>query len=239
MKYLRNRNRVVLCIYILAVIIQKIYFRFSGRTVYQYTFAYGLFREKYAEGILYLDVLALCLPVIFLLLYFSGNYTNYVEGYGRLLIIRNYSKRKMIWKQCLSMAGRLFLLTILEIVLWKIQNQSFESFKMPLYQVFLTYYLCVCAMIFLQYFFETFLSVQAANLTVVFYFVISEFVVEKISNHFLKFFFFPVFITAKQICIDGSFNRITGVAGIQMFLASLSFVFIALSVFRCKRKDIY
>lgn len=184
-----------------------------------------------------MDLLAVCLPIVFLLLYFSGNYVCYVEGYGRLLMIRNYSKGRMIVQQCFFMSAALLFFEVIEVLIWGIGDQGYECFKIPLYQVFITYYLSLCAAVFLQYLLETFLSVQAANLMTIVYLVTSEFVMEKADGSLLAFVFFPAFITVEHG--RQNLNSIYEISGIWLYLAFLSIGFIAASVWICRKKDIY
>ena len=66
-----KRNKGLLLLTLLSAVVQKYCFQCMNHEAYQYTFASGILRDEMSEGIRYLEILYLCLPIIFLLYYFK------------------------------------------------------------------------------------------------------------------------------------------------------------------------
>ena len=98
---LKKNKLVVLVTLILSCIIQLICFNQAQSTYYENGFMIGILNEpKPFNAIVIMFVLQgmlpLLLPVFFILFFTSESVENLTHGYGKILIVRNYSKTILI-----------------------------------------------------------------------------------------------------------------------------------------------
>ncbi len=103
----------------------------------------------------------------FLLFAFAGEMTNLIEGYGKLLVIRHYSKVKMIVKAIGESAIILVILLIVMALSTEISIVSHSPFTFIQFCLVLGMYYSVClSFIVLQMILEMFMKMQTATLVV-------------------------------------------------------------------------
>ena len=91
-----KRNKAVGLFLMIIIIFQALYF-LNDESLHLYSFAVGINREsKDAMDIITMAVFLV--PVFFMHFYFSETLYNLTHGYGKLYIIRQYSKTKLIIK---------------------------------------------------------------------------------------------------------------------------------------------
>ena len=81
---------------------------------FQNAFMIGLAPSDY--GLEITKFLPLLLPVCFILFFTSGSIENLKQGYGKMLIVRNYSKTVLILKRCLNNFIALICIVLFQIL---------------------------------------------------------------------------------------------------------------------------
>lgn len=95
---LRNENKWLNIILIICMIImQRVVIQMSGYEVYQLPFASTLFIFDNPTSNL-VQILYAYIPLPFVLFYFSGNAREITTGYGKLWLIRSYSRERLYLK---------------------------------------------------------------------------------------------------------------------------------------------
>lgn len=238
-----KRNKGLLLLTLLSAVVQKYCFQFMNHEAYQYAFASGILRDEMSEGIRYLEILYLCLPIIFLLYYFNGRYADYVEGYGRLIIVRNGSRKKLVLKSCSWIAVEFLGYVVLFTGIYQFHNNWFTDFQGNLWQVLAGYFVTGYLLLLVQYFLETIVGIQYATMITQIYLVLSIFIQEICPAGWTRVLFFPGnMIGTHNGSVRQEFSWIgpenTGYSAVMAMEIVLIAALILLSVLRCCKKDI-
>lgn len=122
---------------------------------------------KGTAEIYYLKVFYCFMLIPFLLFVFAGKMTDLIEGYGKLLVIRHYSKVKMIVKAIGESAIILAFLLIMMALIAEFSIVSHSSFTFVQFCLVLgMYYNVILSLIILQMILEMFMKMQNATLIV-------------------------------------------------------------------------
>ena len=188
------------------------------------------------SGVLYLEICALCVPIYFILLFFSDYYSYYVENYGRLLLIRNCKKSKMILEIYRRIAIWLGLFIVLQLginVAWFYCTDI--TIIIWFLRTILLYYLIMFMIIIFGFFLCTFLKDNAAHLALNVYIWISFFAHCVFESDILKKVFIPgkMLFAKRDICNKSDFFE-----EYVQCIGAMIVIYIA-TVYRCRKKDIY
>ena len=123
------------------------------------------------------QILFTIIPIPFLLWLFSGRMEGITRGYGKVFIIRNYSRKKLLLKE----TGKMVVtVTLLQCFVWAL----FQGFPhddwvaLPVMQqarVMLLYMLALIGVVLLQYCLELVVSQIYAQITTLVYYAVSLF----------------------------------------------------------------
>ncbi|MDO5411487.1 MAG: DUF2705 family protein [Lachnospiraceae bacterium] len=241
-----NRNNYSKILIVLSIVFQNCYFHVRNNEPYQYIFAVGFRINEESETVLPLDILAICLPVIFFIFYFSGWYTDYVEGYGRLLIIRNYSRTRMILNQCCRMAVHLILFQLIITAVYHWHQQGFTPFSGSLLQIETGYFITIYVLLLFQFFLETWMPVQIASLITNLYLISSVILQEQTVSGWVKLVFIPGnFIGTHNYALipavlktDIENSALPGYPALMLFEIAVGVLLIIFAIAVCRKKDI-
>lgn len=180
--------------------------------------------------------IGLCyIPIPFILLTFSNDVKELLNGYGKLLVIRNYSKRLLMVR---TICKAVLQIGIVVLFTWIVQNVFLTntgrySLKVQALSIIL-YILVFSSLVVLQYIFELFLSAQTANVIINAYIILSLLLwrpIMDISPYLNKILFINL----------GYINRNGGMSAIYKNMLS-SFVILLILAVICteifSRKDI-
>lgn len=93
------------------IIMQRVVIQMSGYEVYQLPFASTLFIFDNPTSNL-VQILYAYIPLPFVLFYFSGNAREITTGYGKLWLIRSYSRERLYLKNAILSAAKLACIVI-------------------------------------------------------------------------------------------------------------------------------
>ena len=130
-----KRNKAVGLFLMIIIIFQALYF-LNDESLHLYSFAVGINREsKDAMDIITMAVFLV--PVFFMHFYFSETLYNLTHGYGKLYIIRQYSKTKLIISKSSKFFCRYWLLPHFKLSRHLYSAQAWNLFKQAIwYAVF-------------------------------------------------------------------------------------------------------
>ena len=187
---LKKNKLVVLVTLILSCIIQLICFNQAQSTYYENGFMIGILNEpKPFNAIVIMFVLQgmlpLLLPVFFILFFTSESVENLTHGYGKILIVRNYSKTILILKNCLKNCIKLICIIAFQLLIFLFINKNMLPVESGMLKSLLMYFLTLNALILIQGFLEIYIPAHIVNIIIFIYCFISYFLVNVISNTFV------------------------------------------------------
>ena len=156
-----KRNKAVGLFLMIIIIFQALYF-LNDESLHLYSFAVGINREsKDAMDIITMAVFLV--PVFFMHFYFSETLYNLTHGYGKLYIIRQYSKTKLIIKQIVKIFLSVLVITAFQIITSFIFSASLKSVQAGnMIRCVSIYIICIFTMQMLQMMLEYFLKPEQA-----------------------------------------------------------------------------
>lgn len=114
------KSKLVLSIILIVACLAQLFSCvFQGN--FQNAFMIGLAPSDYGFEIT--KFLLLLLPLCFILFFTSGSIENLKQGYGKMLIVRNYSKTVLILKRCLNNFIALICIVLFQFIIFLLQEK--------------------------------------------------------------------------------------------------------------------
>lgn len=114
------KSKLVLSIILIVACLAQLFSCvFQGN--FQNAFMVGLAPSDYGFEIT--KFMLLLLPVCFILFFTSGSIENLKQGYGKMLIVRNYSKTVLILKRCLNNFIALICIVLFQFIIFLLQEK--------------------------------------------------------------------------------------------------------------------
>lgn len=218
--------------FVLAGVFQCIFFRFFCVEVIPYAFVVGIGEFDY------LQCLAVCFPVFFIILIFSDYYSFHMENYGRLLLVRNCNINTMILNLFLKMAAGTAGITLVQLGINFVFFHDCSLDKTALFRCSAVYfciiYFLLCTVFFLSAFLEDRVVIPAVNV----FLLISCFAHGLLKTRWIKTVLFTGKITGlnKLVQNENVWQTVSGeIIPVLILTAGEYFV----TVFRCRKKDIF
>ena len=146
------------------IIMQRVVIQMSGYEVYQLPFASTLFIFDNPTSNL-VQILYAYIPLPFVLFYFSGNAREITTGYGKLWLIRSYSRERLYLKNAILSAAKLACIVIGQTIIFLICDGTWNDLSsIKLIQVIVTYFVGVWTLIQLQFLLELFMDASISNI---------------------------------------------------------------------------
>lgn len=168
-----KRNLIIYILLLTAVVSQMMILRSEYVVNYGIQFATSLLSFNTIAGNI-LMVFYSFIPIPFILFVFWGDVHEIVVGYGKLFVIRNYSKSILMMKtigktslKLLIIIGTMYLISVMFMA-----KPSVLNWRMQLV-ILLMYYGIILSVILLEYILELFVESQYANLAINVFVVIS------------------------------------------------------------------
>ena len=232
---MKKSKSILSVFFIISLIIQIVYFNNSDK-FYKFGFAIGIERsiKQLDMGV---DLVYVTLPVLFIIFLFSGSIHQITSGYGKLLIIRNYSKTRLYLKNYIKTFSSVVLLVIFETLFYILCNNMFHASDCDILKSVIMYCVVLNLIVSLQTFLELFIMPHIANIIVFIYCYISYFIAQIFTeNEIIKILLFPCLLFGMQNSTSES-NIIY-----YIFLCStilLNLLLVIISIIRFKKTDIF
>lgn len=113
------------------IIMQRVVIQMSGYEVYQLPFASTLFIFDNPTSNL-VQILYAYIPLPFVLFYFSGNAREITTGYGKLWLIRSYSRERLYLKNAILSAAKLACIVIGQTIIFLICDGTWNALRILL-----------------------------------------------------------------------------------------------------------
>lgn len=232
-----KRNKTV-GLFLMIIIIFQAFFLLNNDSLFLYSFAVGINRgDKDPMDLVIMAVFLV--PVFFMHFYFSETLYNLTHGYGKLYIIRQYSKSKLIIKQIFKILASVLIIVAFQIVTsFIIGGGSLKHIRIVnMIRCVLLYIICVFAMQMLQMMLEYFLKPEQAAFTCCAYALVSYCVGYYLTNNILiRVFFFPCLMFGEE---NGALINETYYIKSFVVLLIICFCLIVGNIYKFKKADIF
>lgn len=181
-----------------AVIMQAFTFFNSSSVYYENGFAIGISNQSKNYDVAF-NLVLIFLPIVFILFFFSGTIQEITQGYGKLLIIRSYSKTKLILKRLFRNSGLLLLMVLLQCAVFLFVNSSLIRVEKGMFQSLIMYFIILHSIIMLQSFLELYITPQNTSIILLIYSFASYYIVQVTEeNVLIKILLFPCLMFGMQ-----------------------------------------
>lgn len=231
-----KKSRIILSIFfVLSVAIQIVYFNNSD-IFYQYGFAVGI--DKSVKQLdIGINLIYVLLPIVFIVFLLSGSVEKMISGYGKLLIIRNYSKTRLFVKNCIKNNLIVLIVVLFQTFSYAIVKKTFKSSESNVFNSILMYFLFLSAIMAIQCFLEFFTLPHIANIIIFIYCFVSSFIVQiSPDNVLVKLLLFPCLLFGMQ---NGAAYGNNVFYFYLVFSVLVNCAFTLLGLYKFKKADIF
>ena len=234
---MKKDKRILAVVALLIIFLQIYVFCRMPLVFYENGFAIGLINSsKYPEvGI---NLMYVMIPVLFILFFTSGSIYEITHGYGKLLIIRNYSKTKLLLKKILKNTAALLLIVLIQWLAFLPFNWHLSPVEKGMTQSLLLYVIILHAIFMMQYLLEFFMPAHTANIILFIYCFASYYLVQVSTweSDWLKILLFPCLLYGMQ---NGAVNGEPVYYGCLAVGIFLNLLLLALCIREFKKTDIF
>lgn len=224
---------VLLIILIISCLAQLFSFVFYGG--FQNAFMIGLAADDYGFDIV--RFLPLLLSVCFILFFTSGSIEELKQGYGKMMIVRNYSKTVLILKRCLNNFLALLGIVLFQFVIFFIARESMTPVECNTVKTLGMYFLTIYSLTVIQALLEISVPAHIVNIGIFTYCFIAYYVVQNFVNApIAKILFFPCLMFGMQ---NGAVSGESIYYWYLLFIIALNALCIFILNLRFKKTDIF
>ncbi len=196
---MKKNNLFLLAIMLIgAIFLQVFAFCNMPQIYYENGFAIGILNstDRSSVGI---NMIYVVLPIIFILFLTSGAVSSITTGYGKLLIIRNYSKTKLLLKQCIKNTIMLAIIVLFQLCAFLYFNRFLKPVEKGMAQAILMYFIILNAIVLLQCLLEHYMPAHNVNIFLFIYCFASYYITQVFTeNPIIKIILFPCLLYGMQ-----------------------------------------
>ena len=202
---------------------------------FQNAFMIGLAPSNY--GLEITKFLPLLLSVCFILFFTSGSIENLKQGYGKMLIVRNYSKTVLILKRCLNNFIALICIVLFQFIIFFVARESMTPVESGTLKSLIMYFLTIFSLIVIQSLLEISIPAHIVNIGIFTYCFIAYYLVQNfVDAPIWKMILFPSLMFGMQ---NGAVSGESIYYGYLLFIVVLNALCIFILNLRFKKTDIF
>lgn len=231
------KNSKIVGIFLAIVIVLQNVLFFELDEFFIFLFALGLPKEWFsAESIIY--IIILLSPIFFICFYFSESIRRLIYGYGKIYIIRKYSRTKLLIKEIGKAFIMLMLIVAVQTVLAYLCKGNTKLLDADVAAASVAAYLLgAFVLILLQMHLEFYIEPQQAAVASCLYVFLSYCAASLVSDNFLvKIIFFPSLMFGT---INGVLDNISRYIASMLVLTALGICLILANLYNFKKSDIF
>lgn len=195
---MKKSKLITLSTLLCAIIMQAFTFLNASGVYYENGFAIGISNQSKNYDVAF-NLVLIFLPIVFILFFFSGTIQEITQGYGKLLIIRSYSKVKLILKRLFRNSGLLLLMVLLQCAVFLFVNSSLIRVEKGMFQSLIMCFIILHSIIMLQSFLELYITPQNTSIILLIYSFASYYIVQVTEeNVLIKILLFPCLMFGMQ-----------------------------------------
>lgn len=193
------KNKFVLLItLVLSCVLQIVSFCRVPSTYFENGFMIGLDKEDIGFGVA-ANMLPLLITICFILFFTSGTIENLTHGYGKVLIVRDYSKTLLILKRCLRNCLTIVCIVIFQLLIFLLINNYLMPVESGMLKSVLMYFLILNALVLMQCFLEMYIPAYIVNILIFIYCSVSYYLVQMFFHSTVaKLIMFPSLLFGMQ-----------------------------------------
>ena len=107
-----KKNKEIFMLFVFSCVLQTYFFYLQNRIESPFPYMLGIWQDSNETGFLYMEILAIYIPLYFVVLYFKDYYSFYMENYGRLCLIRLGNRISIVIKLYVQMVKMIISLKI-------------------------------------------------------------------------------------------------------------------------------
>lgn len=234
-----KNSKIVGVFLLIAILIQNVYF-LKTDSCFIYTFAFSLNTESNIIPNA-ITIMILLAPVFFIHFYFSEAIYRLTHGYGKIYIIRKYSKTKLLMKEIGKILIQLICIVCIQTALAYLFKGELNTLKPAVIAASIcSYFLGIFAVVLLQMYLEFRIAPQqAAIVSCVYAFVsyyagaISTFIP---NSYLIKLIFFPCLLFGSM---NGANENIWQYIVSICYLMILCIGLVFANIHKLKKSDIF
>lgn len=231
------KNKFILLVaLVLSCIFQLVSFCQEPATYFENGFMIGLDKEYIGFGVL-TSIVPLVFPVCFILFFTSGTVENLTHGYGKLLIVRDYSKTLLILKRFLKNCLTIVCIVIFQLLIFLFVNNYLTPVENGMLKAVLMYFLILNALVLMQCFLEMYIPAYIVNIVIFIYCSVSYYLVQMFFHSTVaKLIMFPCLLFGMQneaVSADNTYYLYLAAATI------INLLLVILCIRKFKKMDIF
>lgn len=221
---------------ILAIFIQISFFSNYG-CHFQNGFMIGLINTEKSSEVSNV-LIYLLLPILFIIFFNSHTLHNLTNGYGKVLIIRNYSKTKLFLKNYIKIVVTSIVAVVVQFAFYYFYNDRFSPLETNWLKAVIMYFVVLNLIITIQCVLELFVAPHIANVALFIYSFVAYYAVQ-ITNDcspVMKIILFPSLLFGMQNgAVDG--ESVYNIYLMLMILFNITAV--TIGILKFKKTDIF
>lgn len=231
-----KKNKLFIAVFFAVSVFFQIYhFRFSD-IFYEYGFAVGI-DKNVKQFDLAISLIYVLMPLIFIIFFSSGEIYNMLDGYEKILVIRNYSKRRLFFKKCLNKFVVIAFAVLFQIVAYSFFNNYFAKINATAVKSVLLYLFTLYLIIIIQGIMEMYVTPYVAAIILIIYCYVSYFTIQMFfCERIAKILLFPSLMFGMQNDSLSSNGKYYFYLTVVLTLTALSIVF---GTHKFKKIDIF
>lgn len=156
-------SKLPIILILLAILVQRMCFGFSQGEYFVIPFASDM-KIYDPDSFNLLQLIYSFFPIPFLLFIFWGYGRNLIEGYGKLLLVRSYSRSRLVLVTILKISLLLLAIVLYQTLIFSLGNEKWQALEGKSYLLSLCfYYITLLCIIFTQFCIELHTNSQYAN----------------------------------------------------------------------------
>jgi len=230
-------NKILLGFFcILAIFIQISFFSNYG-CHFQNGFLIGLVDTERGSHVS-IVLMYLLIPVLFILFFNSNALHNLINGYGKLLIIRNYSKTRLFLKNYIKIIALTVGAVVAQLTFYYFFNDRFSPVETNLLKSIIMYFVVLNLILSVQYVLELFIAPHIANVALFIYLFVSYYIVQITveSSVIMKILLFPSLLFGMQ---NGAVNGDSVYNLYLMIMILFNIITVTIGILKFKKTDIF
>lgn len=120
-----KKNKETFILFILSCIFQAYFFYLQNRMESPFSYMFGIQQESGKTEFLYMEILAVYIPLYFAILYFKDCYSFYIGNYGKLWLVRNKNRKSYIAKIYLQMMKKIIFVEFGQAGIWMVWRYDY------------------------------------------------------------------------------------------------------------------
>ena len=235
-----KKNKEIFMLFVFSCVLQTYFFYLQNRIESPFPYMLGIWQDSNETGFLYMEILAIYIPLYFVVLYFKDYYSFYMENYGRLCLIRLGNRISIVIKLYVQMVKMIISMEIIQWGIWMIWRYDYfvENRRTVLLGMVLFFFILLWIAA-AEVCFSTYVKEGALLVLINVYILISMFVHWIFQGKWIIYIFFPGVILKGSKLIQKVINQDLCMKLSMIYIGFMIFLFFLTTKTRFEKRDIF